>query len=107
MQQRERRAERRRKATRASDHYKSQAAGDPESGFCGHTEAHQAHQRAAVKGDGSQHESHPGKSNKYRKRKKKPDNYKFTVFLFIHRLTQSDSNTITKALVLQRIKPLM
>lgn len=107
MQQRERRAERRRKATRASDHYKSQAAGDPESGFCGHTEAHQAHQRAAVTGDGSQHESHPGESNKYRKRKKKQITISLLFFLFIHRLTQSDSNTITKALVLQRIKPLM
>lgn len=90
MQQRERRAERRRKTTRASDHYKSQAAGDPESGFCGHTEAHQAHQRAAVTGDGSQHESHPGKSNKYRKRKRKADDYKFTFFFFkIHTQTHT------------------
>lgn len=47
------------------------------------------------------------KATNIEKEKKNPDNYKFTVFLVIHRLTQSDSNTITKALVLQRIKPLM
>lgn len=61
MRQRERRAERRREATRAPDHHQSQAAGDAEGGFRGHAEAHQAHQGAAVTGDRPQHESNTGK----------------------------------------------
>lgn len=67
LQQRERRAERRREAARASDHHKSQTAGDSESGFCGHTETHQAHQGAAVTGDRPQHASHPGTGQKKKK----------------------------------------
>lgn len=67
MQQRERRAGSRREAARASDHNKSQAAGDPESCVRGHTETHQAHQGAAFAGDRTQHESHPGNEKKRRK----------------------------------------
>ena len=59
--QRERRAGRRREATRAAHHDQSQAAGDAEGGFHGHAEAHQAHPGAAVAGDGPDHESHPSK----------------------------------------------